>query len=337
MDDAGEPLAEYVGRCDHESSCGYHYTPKDYFREHSEEASGKDWRYDEPSWLQKALEKRRLEREKPICSIPYDIVTKSVRTDIMSSFTLFLLKLFDETTVIKLINDYKLGVTRAGDVIFFQIDKEDRCRTGKIMKYDFETGHRIKDENTKGKINWVHSLMKYSSALPDDWELTQCLFGEHLLNMHPENIVALVESEKTAIICSAIMPEYIWLATGGKSQFNDRLSVLNGRQVIAFPDVDGYETWKTKAKDLTGLDIRVSNLLEANATDEEREQHIDIADWLIKWKIEPQQKPRQINPTFLRVAKYFSSEYHEEVLQLIEDFDLEFWGAETALKSSEES
>ena len=26
-----------------------------------------------------------------------------------------------------------------------------------------------------------------------------------------------VESEKTAIICSAMMPQYLWLATGGKS------------------------------------------------------------------------------------------------------------------------
>ena len=36
--------------------------------------------------------------------------------------------------------------------IFFQIDQEGRCRTGKIMKYDAETGHRIKDPNVPGAL-----------------------------------------------------------------------------------------------------------------------------------------------------------------------------------------
>lgn len=115
------------------------------------------------------------------------------------------------------------------------------------MKYDPNTGHRIKDEAVGGRITWVHSLMKRNGALKADWELTQCLFGEHLLPEYPNKPVALVESEKTAVICSAVMSKYIWLATGGKSQFNERLNVLQSRDIIAFPDVDGYETWTEKA------------------------------------------------------------------------------------------
>lgn len=39
--------------------------------------------------------------------------------------------------------------------------------------------------------------------------------------------VALVESEKTAVVSAGLMPKYLWLATSGKSQLNpDRLSVL---------------------------------------------------------------------------------------------------------------
>ena len=35
IDDEGEvSFPDNVGKCDHEHSCGYHYTPKDYFREH---------------------------------------------------------------------------------------------------------------------------------------------------------------------------------------------------------------------------------------------------------------------------------------------------------------
>lgn len=325
VDEAGELLAENVGRCDHESSCGYHYSPKDYFRDHPE-ADGEDWRETEPEWLKKALERRKQQERKPLCYLPAELVVKSVRPDIVSSFTLFLLRLFDDQTVVRLVNDYRLGVTKAGDVIFFQIDKDGNCRTGKIMKYDPETGHRIKDEQAKGRITWAHSLLKYANALPRDWQLTQCLFGEHLLAEHPDKPVALVESEKTAVICAAMMPEYIWLATGGKSQFNERLNVLQGRDIVAFPDVDGFDTWTEKAALLPHLNIKVSNLLQKNATEEERAQHIDIADWLVKWNLEPRPAAStHLNRTFQKVAKYFSPEYHAEILALIEEFELEVW------------
>lgn len=171
--------------------------------------------------------------------------------------------------------------------------------------------------------------------LPKEWELTQCLFGEHLLVKYPDKPVALVESEKTAIICSIINPECIWLATGGKGQLNDRVEALAGRKIIAFPDVDGYEVWKTKAEERPHLGIYVSDLLERDASPADRAAQIDIADLLIRWKqtqrspvtpaaTEPQ-PPELIstNPVFLEVKKYFSPESHENVLALIEAFDLE--------------
>ena len=36
VDPDGNPLHETVGRCDHESSCGYHRTPRQYFHDHPE-------------------------------------------------------------------------------------------------------------------------------------------------------------------------------------------------------------------------------------------------------------------------------------------------------------
>ena len=56
--------------------------------------------------------------------------------------------------------------------------------------------------------------LKALQQLPDDWTLSQCLFGEHLLPLCPELPVALVEAEKTAVICSAVFPEFLRLATG---------------------------------------------------------------------------------------------------------------------------
>ena len=93
-----------------------------------------------------------------------------------------------------------------------------------------------------------------------------------------------MESEKTAVICSAFWQEYIWLATGGKSQLNDRLQVLRGRKVVAFPDVDGYLEWKEKLSRVRGLDIVVSDVLEKEATFEDRANHVE-SDLLIRqWR-----------------------------------------------------
>ena len=258
-------------------------------------------------------------------TIPDDIVARSIRPTLDSDFITFLRTLFDPITVSSLIQEYRIGVTREKAVIFYQIDIQGRCRTGKVMKYDPKSGHRIKDENTKGRITWVHSLMKYAGQLPQEWTLTQCLFGEHLLPLFPEKPVALVESEKTAIICAGLIPKFIWLATGGKSQINSRLDVLKGRSITAFPDIDGYSTWVEKLAQLEGFSYTVCDLLVKYGKPEDHEAHIDIADWLIRWHRTP--NPRA-DATFAAVAQYFSPEVHEEIRALIHDLDLEFVGVE---------
>ena len=93
--------------------------------------------------------------------IPYEYVTRSLSFDPRkSTFTTFLESVLDPLVVEGLVEQYQLGVTKAGDVIFFQIDREGRCRTGKVMKYDPVMGHRIKDDSSKRPINWIHALMK---------------------------------------------------------------------------------------------------------------------------------------------------------------------------------
>jgi predicted P-loop ATPase len=63
-----------------------------------------------------------------------------------------------------------------------------------------------------------------------------CLFGEHLLT---NQVVCLVESEKTAIIASFIYPEFDWLATGGANKLTDeKMHVLYGRQIYYLNDAD---------------------------------------------------------------------------------------------------
>ena len=174
-----------------------------------------------------------------------------------------------------------MGATRDGAVIFWQIDRGGKVRTGKVIQYNPEDGHRIKNGQTSA-VNWIHSILKRQRVLPEEWQLSQCLFGEHLLKSNPDNVVVLVESEKSAVIGSAIFPGYVWLATGGKSQMKEeKLRVLTGRTVLLFPDADGYAEWKQRAGDMNFCRAIVSDIIEKNATPKQKTAHIDIADWII--------------------------------------------------------
>lgn len=279
VDEDGNILDANVGRCDRESKCGYHYAPKQFFAEHPD-MSIEDWRDAKPRHISLDAPKKEL------CLIPMELIDRSVTADRDSALQVFFKTHLSEADANLLdwsAEEYRVGVTREGATIFPQIDIEGRCRTAKIMRYSSTTGHRLKGQ--AGAIDWVHSRMKKSGNLPQDWELSQCLFGEHLLAKHPEEPVAVVESEKTAVICSAFIPNYVWVATGGKSQLNERMNVLKGRKVLVFPDSDGYEEWCAKIEQFPDLDIQVSDLLHINATTEEQERQIDLADVIIEERI----------------------------------------------------
>ena len=274
IDDNGNALHPTVGRCDHESSCAYHYTPRQYFHDHPEHhyhperSEGSFTRHTRPDRASPGI-------------IPQNLIPPPSAANHLITY---LSTMLPSSAIDRIIADYRLASTPDQAIIFLQIDQDNQCRTGKIMQYDPSTGHRIKDPDKPGRINWLHSILKRRKQLPPDWQLTQCLFGEHLLPQHPDKTVALVESEKTAIICSAMMPQYLWLATGGKSGLtSERLSSLKGRKIIVFPDIDAFKDWQQKIFTFPHLDIRISRLLEDNATPADRAAHIDLADWILKY------------------------------------------------------
>jgi hypothetical protein len=132
---------------------------------------------------------------------------------------------------------------------------------------------------------WEHKALNRP-----EFNFKQCFFGEHLLkgNTLP---VAIVESEKSAVIASVYLPEYIWLGASGKFGLNaEKCNVLKGRTVILFPDlskptdkINAFELWTNKAKEHSYItNFVVSDLLEVNASEEERIQGLDITDYLIK-------------------------------------------------------
>ena len=181
---------------------------------------------------------------------------------------------------------YRLGASRDGGVIFWQIDECDLLRDGKIMHYRPDC-HRDHDR----KPTWASYLLRKSGRLPKDWNNDHCLFGLHLLM---EDVrwkmadvkVAVVEAEKTAVIMSEVKPNYIWLATGGKTELNvAKLRPLEGRRVILFPDTDEdgqtYRDWydiAEAASDVFGHPVSVSSILEQHATPLQKAAKIDLAD-----------------------------------------------------------
>ena len=100
--------------------------------------------------------------------------------------------------------------------------------------------------------------------------------------------IAIVESEKTAIVCSELFPDYIWLASGGKTMLNASLfAPLGDQRIILFPDTDEtgetYNLWCTIAQEATKLyksRIHVSPILEKRATPAQKSAKIDIVDFL---------------------------------------------------------
>lgn len=283
VDENDIPLHPSVGRCNHESSCGYHYTPKEYFQDHPECCTANGFSFD-----RQRVEQEAKQPSQPTVAgyIPPHYVEKS--QSVSSNFFRFLSTLLTsyygskaKEILKRLLEEYRLGATRDGAVIFWQIDRANRVRTGKVMQYNPNDGHRVKDGQASA-VDWIHSLLKRRHELAEEWQLSQCLFGEHLLGTYSDKVVVLVESEKSAVIGSAIFPGYVWLATGGKSQLREeKLRVLTGRTVLLFPDADGYAEWKQRAENMTFCKTVVSDIIEKNATPEQKAAHIDIADWIV--------------------------------------------------------
>ena len=195
---------------------------------------------------------------------------------------------------------YHLGMSRDGGVIFWQIDERELLRDGKIMYYHPDC-HRDHDR----KPTWTNHLLRRCRQVPEDWQPEHCLFGLHLIRTpsnspflggeHKSSLnrddlggsaIAIVESEKTAVIMSEVKPEYLWLATGGKTELSvAKLKPLAGRRVILFPDTDEtgdtYRDWyevAEAASDVFGHPVTVSSLLEQRATKAQKAAKIDIVD-----------------------------------------------------------
>ena len=268
----GEYIHDTVGKCNRLQKCAYHYPPKEYFEDQKKVSGGELVSHQiERSCLK--LEDFKVEQNSPPSYIENNLLQKSIKGKEDNNLLSFLNRLMNKEAINQIMETYKIGSSKKwpGATIFWQLDDKNNVRTGKIIQYDSNTGKKV-------RINWVHSIMKLQ-----DFNLKQCLFGQHLLNSDLSKPIAIVESEKSAIIASIAFPEFIWMATGGLMNLKyDMLKPLTKRKVILFPDAGCYDVWNDKVKDLPkNIHFMISDLVKNKSSKKEKEEGWDIADYII--------------------------------------------------------
>ena len=201
---------------------------------------------------------------------------------------------------------YHLGKTKSGQPIFWMIDDM-------LDPLDAHIGN-----------GWISTLLKKREPLIASWQPTHCLFGTHLLSdkgqvpgptegrsFHSKNIpheeerrartfleergltsvpetVAIVESEKSAVILSELFPETIWMAYATTPLLSpDLFAPLEGCTVTLYPRTDPtlstylfFEELADQTRRQYNLDITVDSTLEDHATASQKERCVDILEFL---------------------------------------------------------
>ena len=299
----GRPIDDkHCGKCNRETNCGYHQPPREWFAEHRPEH--REWLPREEFIAKKQQERREAEearrryeeeqRKKPrfdyfaaeqplevhryLCEMKQCFLKCQAYTHTLAQW---LYTMFPRERVDYALNRYRVGGTRDGRTVFWGIDLRDRPRTGKVMAYGLD-GHRKK--GCPGAFNWVHSILGLKQLAP------QCLFGEHILGGNvtplPTESVALVESEKTALIMSILVPQTTWLATGGKQNFkHEMLWTICEQDVAVYPDADALDNWSRKMEQLNrehGYRFFIPNWYREKCTTEAIARKMDIADMMLE-------------------------------------------------------
>lgn len=158
-------------------------------------------------------------------------------------------RLTDMNRFFDVLRQYCIGSVEDG-IIFWQIDEHFTIHRGKVMWYRPD-GHRLKLTRPDGsEYGKVQMMWKYIPNHHRDRDPEMCYFGQHLATLYPNKPLALVESEKTALVMSYYYPNFIWVSTLSLANFQAyRLTSLKDRKtpIIIFPDFDGYDQWHTKA------------------------------------------------------------------------------------------
>lgn len=223
--------------------------------------------------------------------ISKDVFRRSLKEYEHNNFVALLRTRFGNAVAAEMIGRCPVGTSKEkwpGAVVFWYLDTSNRVRYGKVVPFYPDRLNRIPKEDGGG-VTAAHTLLRLSG------NFSPCWYGEHLLPKRPAAPVGMVESEKAAILASLYLPGYVWLAAGGQDGIFDlaKWETLKGRRVVLFPDADPpdpktgkspFTRWSEHAERLRklGYKVTVSDLLESDATPEDRTNKYDLADYLLK-------------------------------------------------------
>lgn len=151
---------------------------------------------------------------------------------------------------------YQIGTTKHLWTVFWMINRNGNVQKAKVALYSRE-GKRAE----YFKVPYKNEDGYYS-----------CIFGEHLLNNNTKPII-LVESEKTAVVSSILLPHYTWLSYGGINGLTpNKMKALAGETVVIIPDMsdNAVKIMKAKAEVFKSLHIKAKIFdMRSGLTDEE--------------------------------------------------------------------
>lgn len=281
VDETGQALADFVGRCDREEKCRYHVTPSEFYRmsRSLSDTMGHDRR-------KKIVTERPRIAPRPV-AVPPDRIDVLEPTQMLRSLkryeenplARFLHSRFDDRigpeTVDHILRKLNVGTCTkyGGSTLFWLVDHLGKVRDGKIMGYDSTTGCRIK--KPYAQVCTVNSMLgDRGIATP-----RPCMFGAHQAMFDTRLPIWVFESEKAAVITALAMEgicrsKGLFMAAGGCKGFNptpeqkadpySRINVLHNRRVVLFPDQGKFDEWAEKGRMLAGFcrEVYVATSLE---------------------------------------------------------------------------
>ncbi len=294
VDENGEYISDDCGRCNRESKCNYHKTPKQYFADNPNSSvtharhSARTKKRGTPNYAFAVKNGSQVEYEARAAAtkpdfIPFEHLKPTLDNYVRNAFVQFLLNLFPDCSeeIQSVLKMYFVG-TYEDYCCFPSLDQRNRICRAKLIRFNQATGKRLKGD-------YDTSSLPAKLKLKENFNYSQIFFGEHLLPKFPNKPVAIVEAEKTAIIGTLCFPEFVWLGCNSKQWLKvERLQKLAGRRILLYPDADGFDDWRSvaAAARAKNLNVVVSDLIETFATGEQKAGGYDLANYLIEQQTE---------------------------------------------------
>jgi hypothetical protein len=257
VNNQGNYLPSYVGRCDREMKCGCHNKASQYFIENNIDLT--------------QLQNEVIKRPTEFYKISYSTIhaRQEILTDIKrinyvdlrtceNNFIRYLIDVLkfspeqvlthllkynvfihhavkkyseNDFQTIEIFNSYCRHIENINQKVqYFYVSASNEVRTAREIHYkpDF---HRDKESEKLLHIE----LTEYDK----NKRVKMCIWGEHLLPESSQENVIVVEGEKTAFVMSLYYPEYTWLAVGGIYGISKDFDYIKTHVMYYFmPDAD---------------------------------------------------------------------------------------------------